>query len=92
MIDMKKMLSGVLAVVALTGIMGLSSAEAAPKPKTPPPNPPHKVEHQKPMHEFKRHHDYVLVQEHRWRDYHNHRHLDRIWRDRHGHRHVEHVF
>ena len=89
---MKKMLSGVLAVVALTGIMGLSSVEAAPKPKNLPPSPPHKVEQPKPMHGFKHHHDYVLVREHRWRDNHNHRHLDRIWRDRHGHRHVEHVF
>ncbi len=89
---MKKMLSGVLAVVALTGIMGLSSVEAAPKPKTPPPIPPHKVVHQKPLHEFRHHHDYVLVREHRWLDHRGHRHLDRIWRDRHGHRHVEHIF
>ena len=89
---MKKMLSGVLAVVALTGIMGLSSVEAAPKPKTPPPAALHKAEHHKPLHTFSHHHGYVLVRTHRWLDFRGHRHLDRIWRDRHGHRLVEHVF
>ncbi len=89
---MKKILNGVLAVVVLTGIMGLSGAEAAPKQKTAPPNPSHKVENHKPLHEFKHHHDYVLVREHRWLDSRGHKHMDRIWHDRHGHRHVEHVF
>ena len=88
---MKKMLTGIMAVVVLTGIMGLSSVEAAPKPNVPPPAPV-KVEHHKPLHEFKHHHDYVLVREHKWLDHRGHRHLDRIWRDHHGHRHVEHVF
>ena len=88
---MKKMLTGIMAVVALTGIMGLSSVEAAPKHNVPPPAPV-KVEHLKPLHHFQHHHDYVLVREHKWRDHHGHRHLERIWRDHHGHRHVEHVF
>ena len=87
---MKKML-GVLAVVILTGIMGISGAEAAPKPKTPPPAPHKHVLHQ-PPHKFSKHHGYVLVREHKWLDYRGHRHLDRIWRDRHGHRHLEHIF
>ena len=40
---MKKML-GLLAVVTVAGILGISSAEAAPKHKTLPPHPV-KIEH-----------------------------------------------
>ena len=87
---MKKML-GLLAVVTVAGILGISSAEAAPKHKTLPPHPVI-IEHHKPVHKFSHHHGYALVREHRWIDHRGHRHLDKIWRDRHGLRHVEHVF
>ena len=88
---MKNMLGKAMAVVVLAGIMGISGVEAAPKPNVPPPAPV-RVEHHKPLYQFRHHHNYVLVREHRWLDHSGHRHLDRIWRDRHGHRHVEHVF
>ena len=55
---MKRMI-GVLAVAALAGIMSISSVEAAPKHKTPPPHPV-KVEHHKPLHHGHRHVEHVF--------------------------------
>ena len=88
---MKKMMRGTLVVVALAGIMGMFSVEAAPRLHDSLPVPD-RVEFHTASHVSKHGHDYVLEKEHRWHDEHGNKHLDRIWCDRNGQRHVEHVY